>query len=699
MSFLNPVTAIIAAAIAVPALLILYFLKLKRRDVEISTTLLWKKAIEDLQANAPFQKLRNNILLILQMLALAALLMAVAQPQMKADVASGARLVLLIDRSASMQATDGDAAKPGAKTRLAAAKEEALRLIDGLREPGLLGGEGDQAMVIAFDTIGVVLQQFTTSKPELRSAVEKIQPTDAPSRLKDAFAVARAFAKPKFQENAEPSKDGGRIAGEPAAIHLFSDGRLADAGEVRPEPEDLFTYHAVGSTKAENVGIIALRAQRSFDKPGQLSVFVAVQSTASASKQVDVTLSIDGQVVAVKAITLAPAADAPRTEEMAPGDRIVQPATGGVIFNVERPEAGVVAVSLRQEEPDALSTDDIGYLVVPPARRLAVALVTPGNLFVREVLEGLSLSKPVLVLPPAQAQAYMDDPKKLGEYDVWVLDRWTPTIKGPDGKPTPGLPPGRFLCFGPPPPPPLGLIDQGAGEATVALDVSKTHPVMRGLSLDALVVNPGRKTAVADKSPVTILADGAQGPLIVEAATLTTRALIAAFDVTESTWPFDPSFVLYIAGGLQHLSQNGAESAGVPIQPGSTLTERLPTGAEAATIVLPDRSSFELVPAADGQVVHGPVDKIGIYTLSWKGPLGAMDVEVGGRARRAVAANLADPAESDIGTRTKIGLQSRIVEAKAGDAPGMRRLWPYLLLLCLGIAMLEWYIYNRKVAI
>ena len=83
MTWLTPAIAGVAAAIAVPTLVLLYFLKLRRRSVEISTTLLWRKAIEDLQANAPFQKLRRNLLLLLQLLVLAALLAAVGQPMLE----------------------------------------------------------------------------------------------------------------------------------------------------------------------------------------------------------------------------------------------------------------------------------------------------------------------------------------------------------------------------------------------------------------------------------------------------------------------------------------------------------------------------------------------------------------------------------------------------------------------------------------
>src|SRR3954447_19273138 len=106
-NFLSPLTGIIAAAIAVPALLVLYFLKLRRRELAVSSTLLWKKAIVDLQVNAPFQKLRRNLLLILQLLLLILLILALSRPVVTYSKAAGRSTVILIDRSASMGATDG----------------------------------------------------------------------------------------------------------------------------------------------------------------------------------------------------------------------------------------------------------------------------------------------------------------------------------------------------------------------------------------------------------------------------------------------------------------------------------------------------------------------------------------------------------------------------------------------------------------
>src|ERR1700722_14916390 len=97
--FLNSWPAAVAAAVAVPLLLILYFLKLRRREMPVASTLLWRKAIQDLQVNAPFQKLRRNLLFLLQLLLLLLLALALSRPISSYSPGAGKVSVLLIDRS------------------------------------------------------------------------------------------------------------------------------------------------------------------------------------------------------------------------------------------------------------------------------------------------------------------------------------------------------------------------------------------------------------------------------------------------------------------------------------------------------------------------------------------------------------------------------------------------------------------------
>ncbi|MGH7176647.1 MAG: vWA domain-containing protein, partial [Tepidisphaeraceae bacterium] len=174
--FLSPLAGAIAAAVVVPLLLVLYFLKLRRRQMEVSSTLLWKKAIQDLQVNAPFQKLRRNLLLILQLMFLLFLCLALARPVSFFQRGAGKSTVILIDRSASMSANDLE----GDRTRLDQAKRRAKDLVGSMER-------GAAAMVIAFDDKAEAVQTFTTDTAALKSAIDSIKPTDRHTRLKLAY--------------------------------------------------------------------------------------------------------------------------------------------------------------------------------------------------------------------------------------------------------------------------------------------------------------------------------------------------------------------------------------------------------------------------------------------------------------------------------------------------------------------------------
>ncbi|MFO7323547.1 MAG: BatA domain-containing protein, partial [Chloroflexota bacterium] len=78
MSFLTPL-ALIGGLLAIPILL-LYMLRLRRREIPVSSTYLWQQLLLDREANTPWQRLRRNLLLLLQLLILALLVLALARP-------------------------------------------------------------------------------------------------------------------------------------------------------------------------------------------------------------------------------------------------------------------------------------------------------------------------------------------------------------------------------------------------------------------------------------------------------------------------------------------------------------------------------------------------------------------------------------------------------------------------------------------
>ncbi len=705
MTFATPLIAGLIAAIAVPTLVILYFLKLRRSPLEVSTTLLWKKSIQDIQANAPFQRLRKNILLLLQLLVLALLIVALAQPRSDQGSVGGQRIVLMLDRSASMSSTDGD--DSGTQSRLEAAKQRAIEVVESLEEPGVLKREGsaDQAMVVAFDAAAEIIQPFTTDKRQLIDAINSVQPTDAPTSIAEAYRLAQAQRpKRRFTDDAGGTLPAGQtfeleglVGGPGYTFHLFSDGRIPDSDVFKADAESedappTFEYHAVGSPDSHNVGITALRAERAFDDPRRLSVFVGLQGTEPAPRNVDVELLISGRIVSVRTVTI------PAAEPAQPGAPPT-PATGGVVFELDEPNGVQVTARLPGiggTAGNALDTDDEGILIVPPAKRSAVALVTTGSLFLQGALPGLPLSR-FDVLSPGEYEAQRVS-GALNKYDVVVLDRYLPEPNEAGSR----LDPGRYLIFGAVPPPPIGVESGPVGGASAIINWRRNHPVLRELTLDGLVIGRARPMVIPDGSGAVALADSPEGPAIVEVSEGTVRAIVASFDLGETNWPFQIGFVVYLGSAIEYLSGATADAGGTgdrQIEPGGVLADRVPKDARDLRVMLPGGGSLELVPSLDGRVVYGPVRDEGVYRLEWAGTPGATDLVDGVKVSRFFAANLLDPQESDITPADTLGLADRTVRARREESSGVLELWPYLVLAGLAIMLFEWWIYNKRVSL
>ena len=82
MNFLPTLSAWQWALIAVvpPAVVALYFLKLRRQPLEVPSTYLWQKSIEDLHVNSLWQRIRQNLLMYLQLLLLLLVIFALLRP-------------------------------------------------------------------------------------------------------------------------------------------------------------------------------------------------------------------------------------------------------------------------------------------------------------------------------------------------------------------------------------------------------------------------------------------------------------------------------------------------------------------------------------------------------------------------------------------------------------------------------------------
>ncbi|MBR1597510.1 MAG: VWA domain-containing protein [Lachnospiraceae bacterium] len=131
--------------ILIPVIIILYLLKQKVKDQPFSSTMLWREIYKNLEAKTPFEKLKNNILMYLQILAMLLLILALMAPVIRNGGLVQRNTILVIDKSASMETAYG-----GGDSRLDEAVSRARRYLEGVNDSGMVTivACGDEAEII-----------------------------------------------------------------------------------------------------------------------------------------------------------------------------------------------------------------------------------------------------------------------------------------------------------------------------------------------------------------------------------------------------------------------------------------------------------------------------------------------------------------------------------------------------------------------
>src|SRR5690606_644971 len=166
--------------IGLPIIVAFYMLRLRRRDVPVGSTFLWQQLIRDVEANAPWQRLRFSWLLLVQLLIAALVVLAATRPFVTAESDLAANVVLIVDVSASM-ATD-----TGEEDRMTLARRAAAEIV------GRLPDRGRVTVVAASDTATVLVSE-TDDREAALQAIDGLAPTQHVGDLTDAFALASAL--------------------------------------------------------------------------------------------------------------------------------------------------------------------------------------------------------------------------------------------------------------------------------------------------------------------------------------------------------------------------------------------------------------------------------------------------------------------------------------------------------------------------
>ena len=692
-----------------PAIIALYFLKLRRQPLEVPSTFLWRRTIEDLHVNSLWQRLRKSILLLLQILVILLVMFALLRPGWQGEAAVGNRFVILIDNSASMSSEDGE------PTRLDEAKRLAQEIIDEM-------DGGDRAMIIAFNDRAVPVQQFTENKSELSRKLKAIRPTNRTSDIGEALRLAGGLANPSRFGDRENPDDVATAKAQPAELFIFTDGGFDrvigyDLGNLTPQ------YVIIGDEAPKNVGITAFSIARNQERLDQMQAVCRIENFSDQEiKSVQVNLYIDD------ATTVRDAAEVPLVDGV-----------GGYAFDLFEMESGTLRVEVDLE--DDFAGDNVAYAAVNVPRRANVLLITPGNDALRFACETLEAQKAANI--EVKEPAYMETPEYLAlaaaaGKDLIIYDQCSPSE----------MPNANTLFIGALPPgtktkeeieaeaPAADAGDEAAGgdaaddetateegeaasgdavdaarqqgawivgpaqPAPAVIDTDRTHPLMRYIELG--------NVRIAEAVPLTpppgaaALIDADIGTIFAIAPRKSFEDAILGFEIVgenedgeryaNTDWTIRRSFPLFVINVLQYLGgQTGASATG-SVQPGKTIALRTSTpNVKQVSIRDPKQGSLVLDRQGQATFPYSKTDDLGVYEVSEVFDDNSKELT------QRFTVNLFDPQESNILPRPELEVGEAIVEGQRHLQPMRFELWKWILIGGLGLLLTEWWIWNRRV--
>lgn len=655
-----------------PAVVLLYFLKLRREPLEVPSTYLWSRTVEDMHVNSIWQKLRRNLLLFLQLLLLFLVILACMNPNWRGSKLEDDRAIFLIDNSASSNATDMG------KSRLDIAKEQVKSLIESEMK------SGDKGMIIAFsDADGArTIQSYTDNKRVLLRKLETIQPTHRRTDLRQALRFASGLANPG-RSNFGDDTDVAAAQAKPAALFILTDGRVAQSprfsiGNLKP------TYIKLGTKEAQNVAITAFQATRNPEKPDFLQVFAGLENFGSQPQQIELELYHDGKLIDASSLDLAAGAE------------------GGREFLLTSLDAGTLRILAKVD--DDLAVDNEAFAVLDPGQRAKVLIVTQGNPFLTGAFSTDRMSQYVELKTTTPDYLQGEEYEKeavAGTYDLVIFDQCAP--ERPERMPL-----SHTVFFGaiPPSDETMEASAQWQGEESVAgpaiIDVDQSHPVMQFVNMENVLV--GEATPLQPPAGATSLIDTDVGSIAAISTRESVQDLVVGFallgrgedgsEYYNTTWVRnDPSYPVFIQNLAKHLAGVAENAEATIYRPGQLVQIRVESNSKTLTMTTPDGKEVEVGRGRTGAFAFSNADKIGIYELRDEANA---DEEA---ATYRVALNLFDDVESDIVPVDELALDEE--HAISGESRGVERTrrdtWKWIALLALAVLATEWYIYNRRV--
>ena len=360
MNFLFP-GAFFFSALAV-VIAALYLQRPRRRVLEVSTLLFWRRVLDREPHRRFLGRLRNPLSLLLQLLIFLLLLLALARPE-GASSRGRRSTVIVLDARARMQA-------PGVFHDAVLAAQGIVSKL----------GPSDEVAILAVEGLPQIVSPFSNDGKELRRRLALLTPSDTGGNMEESVLLARRLldAKPGEQR-----------------LVVISDRNVPVSGSVE--------QIAVGKPR-DNIAILSL-AQRPLPvSPQSTELFVKLGNFSSTARDTELELSLDGRPFDLQRFRIGPG-DERSFSTIVPGEMLA---------------SGTGFLLARLTSADGLDIDNTARAALPIGQRLRVLLVGEDDPFLESALK----ADPALAVEILKPETWRSDMG--ADFDAVVFDNWLP---------------------------------------------------------------------------------------------------------------------------------------------------------------------------------------------------------------------------------------------------------------------------------
>lgn len=324
---------------AIP-IVIFYVLRTRLRRRRVSTLMFWDQIFDEKRQRSLWQNLRHWLSLLLQLTVLGLVIGALVDPLWRGQADAVRQVIIVLDNSASMQASETSG------SRFDAAIAKAQDVVRELRD-------GDEAaLVTAGSTVRVVVG-MTDFAPAIRDALAEVKVNDGPTRVVEAIETARRLSTDDQRRE----------------VVVISDFCFDGADGFENESD--LSLAPIGE-KSDNVGITALSVRRSLVDPIGYAAMLKIQNFGESDVEQRLTIRLGDELVDVFPISIAA------------GDTWKKTLVGA------SQSGGVLKASI--DADDGLTLDNESIAVLPPRNKIPVTLVSEEpSLYLESVLSAIPL--------------------------------------------------------------------------------------------------------------------------------------------------------------------------------------------------------------------------------------------------------------------------------------------------------------------